>query len=264
MKTIQEFAKEIDRFSKTLARLVKRPSANVEDVLVIAEKAVQDCKSVDFGALQSALGLEHASLTRNWNDSLAKRREDLEKAARAAGIPFKRIGSVDQFDLLKLEYKREKVLIYIGSEKFKELAVAEGAKLSDDLRAELQKLRRQDFSRESFIHTLKLALAWAREAGKAREGRAKVRDLFPFFVVALQISSSDFVRRPSKNSFRDYSMADFAFELARFGEDGWECGNQRIGSQGPNMASHKEALMLPRKPGSSGAVDQVLSLWVEG
>lgn len=264
MTTIQDFAKAIDRLSKSLAQLVKRQDANAEDVLVIAEKAVADCKAVDFGALKSAIERTHESVAKKLSDSLGKRREELEGKAHAAGVPFKRSGNFDQFDMLKLEYKREKVLVFVGSEKYKELAVADGAKLFEVLHADLQKLRRPDFSRESFIHTLKLALALARESGKAKEGRCKVRDLFPFFVAALQVASSDFVKRPSKNSFRDYSMAEFTYELARFGEDGWQCGSHAIRSQGPNMASQKDAIMLPRKPGASGAVDQVLSLWVEG
>lgn len=264
METIQDFAKTIDRLSKTLAKWVKHQGGKAEDVLVIAEKAVEDCKAIDFDAAQSAIERAHETLVKELSDSLGKRREELEKTAQTTGVPFKRSANSDQFDLLRLEYKREKVIVFIGSEKYKELAVADGAKLCENLRAELQKLRRPNYSRESFLRTLRLAIALAREAGKSKEGKSKVRDLFPFFVVALQMSSSDFVKKPSKNAFREYSMAEFAFELARFGEDGWQCGNQAIRSQGPNMGSQKEALMLPRKPGTTGAADQVLSLWVDG
>ena len=264
MKTLQDFSKAVDRLNKGLAQLAKHQGVGTSDALSIAASVIQELKAIDLPALGQLVESTRERFARELGESIGNRREDLDRAARDADISFKRYGEFDQFDVFKLIYKGEKVIVFVGSEKLKEMGVSDGAKLCADLKGELTRLKRPEFSRETFLRTTQLAVAMAREAGKAKEGKPKVRDLFPYLVAAFQVTSVDFPKRPSKATFRDYSMAEFAFDLARFGEDGWQCGRHTIRSQAPNMATQKEALALPSKPGTAGASVQILSLWVEG
>ena len=64
-----------------------------------------------------------------------------------------------------------------------------------------------------------------------------IRRLYPLVVLVRQSQDERFVKRPEQKSFRNYPMAQFVYDLARFGKDGWIMQGERLSTQTPNMAS---------------------------
>ena len=64
-------------------------------------------------------------------------------------------------------------------------------------------------------------MALAKAQGQARDGKVPIRRLYPLVVLVRQIQDERFVKRPEQKSFRNYPMAQFVYDLARFGKDGW-------------------------------------------
>ncbi len=97
--------------------------------------------------------------------------------------------------------------------------------------------------------------------GRAQDGKVPVRDLYPYVVLRRQMESEKFTKQPSSNHYSNYTLAEFAFELMRFGSDhdhGWTCGNKRINNRGPAMSTQDRAVQLP-----DSTRTQVYMLWIE-
>ena len=73
--------------------------------------------------------------------------------------------------------------------------------------------------------------------------------IFMYVYVAMlrNLQFDDFVKKPSARSFRDYSSAQFVFDLARFGRRDWSCGDETLRGETPNMATvlAGKAMTLP-------------------
>ncbi len=108
-------------------------------------------------------------------------------------------------------------------------------------------LEAQPFSREDFFRSIKDAIRLARERGKDRDGWVPVRLVHVYVALLRNLQFEDFVNKPTARSFRDYSSAQFVFDLARFGKKEWSIGDETLRAQTPNMAtvSAGKSLTLP-------------------
>lgn len=73
------------------------------------------------------------------------------------------------------------------------------------------------------------------------------------------------MNKPEGRTFKDYPLTQFLYELARFGRDGWRCGDELLRTQTPNMAtiSQGKTLMLPNLDAQDGTNHRIAVLWIE-
>jgi hypothetical protein len=169
--------------------------------------------------------------------ALDQRRESLLLAARNANVRHKRFGDYDRVALFKVSYRGTKVRLELGSETLREFEEADGARILEAIQRDSALLEKESFSREEFLRTIKDAIRLARERGLERDGWVPVRTLYAYVVLLRNLGSEDFVRRPGARSFRDYSTAQFVYDLARFGRGGWLLGDEILRGMTPNMAT---------------------------
>ena len=106
----------------------------------------------------------------------------------------------------------------------------------------------------------------ARRQGKDRDGKVPIRTLYPLVVLARHSRDARFVKRPITKSFTEYSMAQFVYDLARFGRDGWKTDRgERLCNQPPNMASIAKGatVTLPSLDGDGSGGPQLGAIWVD-
>lgn len=262
MQSVKDLIKLIDHLSKALKAIDKGHTASGSVQLVYIEKALtlaDDFPKADIVKFLTEL----KSKTRSELDGkLLERRQSFLSKCRDGALPFKSVGNYDRVGYFKVEYNGPKVIVSIGSEKFLTLEVEEGSTLHEILMKEHEVLVARTPSRVAFIGAMKNAFAMAKSDGKAQDGKVAVKDLFPYIAAARQLVSDEFRRKPTEKNFQEYSMAIFAFELAKFGDsnEGWVCGESRLCNRGPNMASQDHALVLP---GTSDGTVQVSTLWIQ-
>ena len=230
--------KELQRLSAALKKLntAKKPLGDHVRLDLLAE-AIAATKVFESFELRPALEQEAESIRRRLESSLETRREDLLKAARQAGVPQKRFGEFDRVGLFKVTYRGKKVALEIGSEPAAEFEATEGEQILVAVQEQLAALEAQPFSREDFFRSVKDAVRLARERGKDRDGWVPIRLVYVYVVLLRNLQFDDFVKRPSIRSFRDYSRAQFVYDLARFGKKDWTCGDETLRGETPNMAT---------------------------
>ena len=106
-------------------------------------------------------------------------------------------------------------------------------------------------------------MALAKAQGQARDGKVPIRRLYPLVVLVRQSQNERFVKRPEQKSSRNYPIAQFVYDLARFGQEGWIMQDERLSTQTPNMASIQKGttVMLPSLDGR-GNSQQVGMVWI--
>ena len=256
-------------------RRAVRAWANANDVGTAAElplltksvDALRAVRSLDAD-LFAELDTQRAELARSMEQQLERRREDLLGAAEEAGCRAIRRQDYDHVDCFRVTYRRLRVTLELGSEKWGTLDEADGRRVFDRLieaRAELDGL---PFSRDEFFDIVKEAVRTARAKELARDGTVAIRQLHPLVVVERQLRDQGFMKQPSARRFSDYSMCQFIYDLARFGREGWLTGRgERLSSQTPNMGTiaARGAVTLPMLdgPGMGMQSPQIAKLWIE-
>ena len=141
----------------------------------------------------------------------------------------------------------------------------DGTRLFNIIKMKESALNEEELSREEFFSLLKESMTLAKIRGLNRDGRTPVRKLYPLFVLARQCRSEVFLSKPDAKNFRDYQTFHFVYDLARFGRDGWRCGDEILRTQTPNMAtiSKGETMMLPALDLAEGSGHQIAVLWIE-
>lgn len=259
--SLTELLKRTNRVRRVLTQ-TKKGQANLsaQDV----GKVVSALQAIEIDRVVSELEKQRAALTAAHDETLSRRREDLERAAKAAGWTVRRLSRFDDVDCFRLEYKKDKVVIKLGSEVLLTVTEVDGSRLLSRLRTEKQQLEAVSFDRAEFFATIKAAIGLARVLDKDRDGKVLVRDLHPLVVLIRQTGNERFVKRPTQRLFAEYPMAQFAFDLARFGRDGWATERgERLSNQPPNMASISKGLTvtLPSLDGRKG--EQICALYVQ-
>lgn len=174
-------------------------------------------------------------------------REALLQSAKAAAVPYKRYDSFDRVGIFKIEYKRQAAVLKLGSEVHVEVPLSDGAGLFRAVQEEQQRLESAPFDRSAFFKTLQAAFDLAAAMNATKGGRMGVKALLPYVVIARSLAHEDFRRSPTQKTLREYSMSRLAYDLARFGSNGWDCQGWQVVSQTPNMATVEQgkAMILP-------------------
>lgn len=257
------YLSELKRLAEGL-RKIHTPNRPLSDTQLIdaLSKSITAVKSFDLTGLLAALEKEARDLSARIQSTIEQRRQNLLGAARAAGLPHKRFGEFDRIGPFKVTYRGEKVCLELGSELAWELEQTDGEKLFDAIRQRLRTLEEQQFVRDDFFRTLKIALRLARDDGHEKDGWVPVRPLHAYVVVARNLQSAAFLQKPTAKTFHDYSTAQFVYDLARFGKNGWSCGDETLRSQTPNMRTvvAGKTITLPSLDGLDVAGEQFAKL----
>lgn len=249
---VSSYIKKLRHLSATL-RGLQSPKKPLHDhgLLEALRRTIAEAKALELDGLVEVLEANARDLDSRMTSALEQRRESLLNAAKTAGLAHKRFGSFDRVGPFKVTYRGRKVRLDLGSELVSEFEESDGAAILDRIREQLESLESNPFSREAFFRAVKGAVCLARERNEARDGWAPARLVYLYVSFLQNLETEDFVRRPSSRTFRDYSTAQFVYDLARFGRSDWVYGTEVLRGQGPNMAgvAAGQAITLPRLEG---------------
>lgn len=264
--SLPDVLKTLERARRTVDLLVKARDASRAERISTLNKAIAALQEIEAARALSVLNRELGVLVRSRDEVLKHRRENLARCAKEAGWPAKRLKENDFVGGFQVSYRLEKVTLRLGSELLTTFDEPNGASLFSRLQQERSKLEGFPFARLDFIESFKDAIHLARRQGKDREGKVPIRTLYPLLVLARQGRNERFIKRPVTNSFTEYSMAQFVYDLARFGRDGWKTDRgERLCNQPPNMASIAKGatVTLPALDGDGSGGPQLGAVWVD-
>ena len=265
-QSLPDVLKTLDKARKTVDLLVKAKDTSRAGRISALDKAIAALQEIEPEWALSVLNRERSELVRSRDEALEHRRENLVRSAEEAGWPIKRLKEYDFTGGFQVSYKAERVTLRLGSESLTTFDEPDGTSLFSRLQEERSKLDGFPFARADFMESIKDAIHLARRQGKDRNGRVPIRTLYPLFVLARQSRDERFVRRPVTKSFIEYSMAQFVYDLARFGRDGWKTDRgERLCNQPPNMASIAKGatVTLPSLDGDGSGGPQLGAIWVD-
>ena len=265
-RSLPDVLRTLDRARKAVDLLVKDKGTSPSGRIAALDKAIAALQEIEPARMLSVLNRERSMLVQSRDESLEHRRENLARSATEAGWPVKRLKEYDFAGGFQVSYKLEQVTLRLGSESLTTFDEPDGASLFSRLQQERSKLEGFPFARPHFIESIKDAIHLARRQGKDRDGKVPVRTLYPLFVLARQSRDERFIKRPVTKSFTEYSMAQFVYDLARFGRDGWKTDRgERLCNQPPNMASIAKGatVTLPSLDGDGSGGPQLGAVWVD-
>ena len=245
--SIAQYEKALSGLTRAIRQLGSKKETTDRERRDILKKAQNAAQLVLIDDLISEIQTELNDVEQKIEESLKQRREQLLIAARDSGTPHKRFTDYDRVGIFKVTYKGQKIQLDIGSEILMTIEETNGDKAFDAINKAAQELESTPFSRDEFFATIKSAFGYARADGNIREGSIAVKALYVYVVSARHLRSSNYLKNPSVKAFQDYSLAQFAYDLARFGRDGWFFGKEALKTMTPNMVTIKagKALMLP-------------------
>lgn len=214
----------------------KKPPADRVLAAQLAD-AIMKTSAIDLVALKGVLETSVAEVRLRLDASVEQRRERLHLAAREAGMVQKRFGDYDRVGPFKVSYRGKVVILEVGSERCGEIEATDGDQVLAAIKEQLAQLDASELKREEFFRVLKDSWRLVREHKKDVDGWAPIRTLYPYIVAMKSLQSEEFMKKPGARSIRDYSSAQFVYDLARFGRRGWGCGDEILRSQTPNMAT---------------------------
>ena len=265
-QSLPDVLNTLDRARKTVDLLVKAKDTSRAGRISALDKAIVALQEIEPARMLLTLNRERSVLVQSRDEVLKHRRENLARAAKEAGWPVKRLEEHDFAGGFQVSYKLEQVTLRLGSEPLTIFDEPDGTSLFSRLQEERSKLEGFPFARPDFIESIKGAVHLARWQGKDRDGKVPIRTLYPLFVLARQSRDSRFIKRPVAKTFTEYSMAQFVYDLARFGRDGWETDRgERLRNQPPNMASIAKGatVTLPSLDGDGSGGPQLGAVWID-
>ena len=260
------YLREVKSLAESLKKVVapQRPMTDAQRSDALS-KALSSAQTLDLATLTAALDAEARELAVQIEKSVHSRREVLLRLARDASMPHKRFEHYDRLGPFKVAYLPTGVRLEIGSEPAAEIAVTDGIRIFEEVQRRTQELEKQAFNREEFFRGLKAAVRLARDHGLERNGWFEVRALFGHVVLVRNLQFPDFLKKPTARNFHDYTTAQFVFDLARFGRQGWSCGDEILRSRTPTMreVSDRRVMMLPNLANPETQGEQIAALCIE-
>ena len=266
--SLTDAPKALDKAYKTLKAVVsvKPKDTSMKDALALYNKAIAALQAIGLEDALRILEQEHAELVRRRDDAFKSRREELLRSAEEAGWTVKRLKNYDFVGCFRVNYKKERVTVQLGSEPLETFDEVDGTRLFAHLQSKRENLDGFPFERLHFFYSIKEAVALARAQHQDQDGKVPIRKLYPRMVLVRQSQNEHFLKHPSSKSFTDYPMAQFLYDLARFGQDGWKVeGGWRLSNRTPNMASVAKCatVKLPTLHGDGSRGEQLGMIWVE-
>lgn len=261
---IDNLAKNLNRLNLLVKKFATSKVLTSYDKVDLLKKALNESELLFFTELSDELGVLIESEQANIDKSLGQRRETLLTESRNAGLVSKRFGDFDRIDIFKVSYKGKKVRLEIGSEPVAEFDESDGARVLERIQDQRTKLEGSPFNRERFFRLLQYSCFLGQQEIKSGDQWVPIRMVFAFLTLLRNLDSPNFIKSPSQKTFAPYSTAQFVYDLARFGRNGWSCENYVVRSQTPNMSTvaAKKAFTIPdlNNPDKLGAQLAVLKI----
>ena len=265
LKSARKKSRELAKAKQAVDEFLKVKNHSGIEALPLFKKAAGELHRVSHeNLLVERLEEECEKLDKRTVETLQRRREELHKLAAEAGWAARRLQDFDFIGCFRLDYRREQVTVKLGSERCNSFNETDGKKVFVRLQQELSKLQSFPFSRDDFFQMVKEALLIGRVFGYDNDGKMPIRKVYASCVLARQTRNEKFLQNPNGKNFRDYSICQFIFDMARFGQSGWYGGRgERLSSQTPNMSSavEKKTLTLPSLDGAETGA-QLAALWI--
>lgn len=266
--SLKDAPKALDKACKALKAVVAvKPETTLKDALALQNKAIAAIQAIGLEDVLRILKQERDELALSRDDAFKCRREKLLRSAEKAGWTIKRLKNYDYVGCFRVNYKKERVTVLLGSEPLSTVDEVDGERLFAHLQSKRKNLDEFPFERLNFFQSMKEALTLARAQGQDQDGKVPIRKLYPRMVIVRQSQNEHFLKSPGSKSFTDYPMAQFLYDLARFGQEGWKVdGGWRLSSQTPNMASVAKSttVKLPTLHGDgSRGGEQLGMIWIQ-
>ena len=260
-ETIRDAVKALDRARRSLAPIAKSTDPSSPVSITKLQKVIASLQPI--ARIISTLESQREASIREQSEALAARREALHRLAKGSDWNVRRLKDYDFIGCFHVKYRRERVTVRLGSEVLSSFDEADGTKLFFRLQDEKKRLDGFPFVREDFFRSIRGAMQLARIQQKDQDGKVQIRTLYPLVVLVRQSLDDVFIKRPVSKSFAEYPMAQFIYDLARFGNESWATREGRLRSQGPNMASiiRGATVTLPTFDGRDG--DQIGVVWIQ-
>ena len=263
LQRCMEFLKALDR-GRRVSLLLKDPTPDsAADATARVDKVIKALDAVGLADFLIELRQERERLVEQLESALQHRRELLRRQAKEDGWMAQGFAEYDRVGCFRVSYKRERVTVHVGSERLAAFVEADGRALFRRLRDLRTQLEEFPFTRASFFGSVKDGIAMGRALGKAREGKVPVRMLHTLVVLCRQHQDSRFLKDPSPKRFKEYPIAQFAYDLARFGQESWSEGNERLVNLPPNMATAAKGATLSIPALQGGREEQLGAIGVQ-
>ena len=262
---LSDTLRTLNRARKAISLVRQNRDTSPIQALGDLDKAIAALQNLISGDALSNLEQERNRLVHHRDNLLTNMRADLKRSAEDAGWVVTRRAHYDYVGCFTVGYKQKRVTVHVGSEMFATIDEVDGNKLFTYLQEARNTLDGVSFDRKDFFQTLKGAISLSRTQGLSRQGKVPIRPLYPMMVLVWQSRAEGFLKEPTQRLFTDYSRAQFVYDIARFGRDGWTLESERLASQTPNMATigRGATMTLPSLDGQRSTRHQIGALWIE-
>ena len=139
-QSLREVSKTLDRARKAIGQLVTGKSTSLSDRIAALDKTIGALQELESAWILSTLNRERTNLQGGFEEALRHRREQLARSAKESGTPIKRLKEYDFVGGFRVDYRKERVTISLGSESLTTLNEPDGADLFARLQEERSKL----------------------------------------------------------------------------------------------------------------------------
>lgn len=230
--------------AKAAGKAVEKRAATAEKTL---EAAVQAAKDAGFEGAALVFAKEAEELRNAKKTQLAQRREILLARAKDAGVAVKQYEKTDRVDVFELSYPGISVEVTLGGAKVDTIKESDGERVWLAFSKLRENLKQHVFDRKAFFATVKAAWQSVRRLTADGGEYQLVKDVHRELVLERARRSAKFAKIPEPKNIEPYSLAQFIYDLARFGDgqEGWVCGAERLKSQTPAMRESKDSVHVP-------------------
>ena len=261
--------KVLGKVTRALTPLTKTTKLDPGQAFSARGKAVVALRDLDTrldGWIRDLKGEQDVHV-REREVALERRRQDLRRSAEALGWRVLRRQDYDIVDCFRVDYKKARVTVRLGSERLDAFDEVDGRQLHSRLRAARETLDNVPFDRLGFFQVLKDAIGVAGALRRGdRNGRVPIRKLYPLVALVRQAGNERFLKRPDSKTYADYPMTQFVYDFARFGREGWRTEHgERVSNQPPNMATEAKgaSVTLPVLDGRDAEGVKLGSICIE-
>lgn len=244
---IEKVARGLNRLNILMKKVLSAKPATDFEKMEQLKKALNEAGHLGLRELSGHLDELLSETQARISSSLEERREVLLKCSRKENLQCKRFVDYDRVDIFKVSYKGKKIGLEVGSEPVCEFEESDGSKILSRLQDERRKLDESPFTRQRFFQILKYACSIAQQEKRDTDGWVPIRLIHAYVALLRNLDSDSFIVDPLPKRLEQYPTAQFVFDLARFGQNGWACGDYILRTQTPNMSTvaAKKAFILP-------------------
>ena len=161
MSELTGHLKQLEKLVDALKKADKAPASQTE-TLQLLSGALSDIDGLDLARTRQLILDRQAVVREALEQQVAARRQELEHAAREAGLPYRRLSASDRVGPFGVDYSSRKVKLNVGSEELVAFEETSGPKVLERIVAEQDRLNAALLPREKFFKVRISAIVDAR------------------------------------------------------------------------------------------------------